>query len=140
MLINSENIRAPNHLIVDKVSLKSGNRKLVNQSSALHTPQSTAFHSYFWSGNILQVKLKVKIVRYLRLKVPVDDAMVMHVADSFHKLLHDLTRFCLREPVLASDPLQQLTSPQQLQHQVSVHLHKHSYFTLLVILIITLLS
>lgn len=62
--------------------------------------------------------------RYLGFEVPVHHSDVVHVADGRHQLPHDAAGLRLTEMLLPADPLEQLTSAQQLQHQVRVQLQQ----------------
>lgn len=49
---------------------------------------------------------------------------IMHVADRRHQLPHDAAGLRFTEVLLPADPFKQLTSAQQLQHQVRVQLQQ----------------
>lgn len=52
---------------------------------------------------------------------------VMHVTDGRHQFAHDAAGLCFTEMLFSADPLQQLTSAEQLQNQVRVQLqHTHT--------------
>lgn len=52
------------------------------------------------------------------------DSDVVHVADGRHQLPHDAAGLRFAEVLLPADPLEQLASTQQLQHQVRVQLQQ----------------
>lgn len=60
------------------------------------------------------------VLLYLWFEVPVHHANIMHVADGRHQSAHDTAGLRLAEVLLPSDPLQQLSTSQELQNEICV--------------------
>lgn len=63
-------------------------------------------------------------MQYLRFKVSVYNSYIVHVTDGRHQLSHDAAGLRFAEMLLPANPLEQLSSTQQLQNQVSVKLRQ----------------
>lgn len=66
------------------------------------------------SGQIVELSVAVKGQLYLWFKVSMHHTHVVHVAHSGHQPPHDAACLCLTEVLLPPDPLQELSTMQQL--------------------------